>query len=232
MLHFTITGLFLIAYNYMLNDLVPVAIFSVLGLSALQSQAISPSVNVLAARTMSLETRYADAQVNEVFKDNILLTLAYLDGQVKSAKDIDWEKLHKKGEAEIVLKKGEVFAFHEDALSDYSGHIAVTTHAHFNSGEGFKSDGWLVGDGVCHFASLLYWVAKDAGLEAKAPTNHDFANIPEVPKEYGVSIFYMPGQKDTSENQNLYIKNTKDKDIRFAFKYDGVNLKIDASEIN
>jgi len=181
---------------------------------------------------MSLETRYAVPQVNEVFKDNILLTLAYLDGQVKSAKDINWEKLRKKGDVEIVLKKGEVFAFHEDALPDYSGKVAVTTGAHFNSGEGFKSDGWLVGDGVCHFASLLYWVAKDAGLETKAPTNHNFANIPEVPKEYGVSIYYMPGQKNTSENQNLYIKNTKDKDIRFAFEYDGVNLKINASEIN
>jgi len=104
-----------------------------------------------------------------------------------------------------------VFAFHEDVLPQFVGKVTAGTHAHFNYDEGFKSDGYLTGDGVCHLASLLYWTARDAGLETLAPTNHDFANVPDVPKEYGVSIFaYDP-------MQNLYITNTFDTPVQFVF---------------
>jgi hypothetical protein len=41
-----------------------------------------------------------------------------------------------------------------------------------------------------------------------------------VPKEYGVSIFaYQP-------QQNLYITNSFDKPVQFAFTYDGTNLTV------
>jgi vancomycin resistance protein YoaR len=99
-------------------------------------------------------------------------------------------------------------------------------NAHFNYDDGFKSDGYLTGDGVCHLASIIYWAAKDAGLAALAPTNHNFATIPEVPKEYGVAIYYIPGSHDTNAKQNLYITNTFDKPVQFAFAYDGTSLTV------
>lgn len=76
------------------------------------------------------------------------------------------------------------------------------------------------------WASLLYWAAKDAGLAALAPTNHDFASIPEVPKEYGVSIYFTPGAHDANAKQNLYITNTFDKPVHFTFAYDGTSLSV------
>jgi vancomycin resistance protein YoaR len=105
-------------------------------------------------------------------------------------------------------------------LPQFTGKVTQTMNAHFMWDEGFKSDGWLTGDGVCHLASLIYRAAKDAGLETLAPTNHNFADIPEVPKEYGVSIFARNPQ------QNLYITNTFDKPVQFAFTYDGTNLTV------
>jgi len=104
--------------------------------------------------------------------------------------------------------------------------LAATTNAHFNHQEGFKSDGYLMGNGVCHLASLIYWAAKEAGLEAYAPTNHDFALIPEISKEYGVSIYSTPGKSLTSEKQNLYITNNYDHPVIFEFVYNGKNIRL------
>lgn len=71
--------------------------------------------------------------------------------------------------------------------------------------EGLISDGYLTGDCVCHLASLIYWAARDAGLTALAPTNHDFTTIPEVPKEYGVSIYFTPGAREANaQKKSLY----------------------------
>lgn len=160
--------------------------------------------NVRAERSFSLADRYPDRGVNDVFRYNIVHTLDRMDAKSYS----------------FMLQPGQVFAFHEDALPEFQGKIAATMRAHFNYTDGFKSDGWLMGDGVCHLASLLYWAARDAGLSALAPTNHDFATIPEVPKEYGVSIFaYDP-------KQNLYITNTFDKPVQFAFAVTGTNLTV------
>ena len=97
----------------------------------------------------------------------------------------------------------------------------MTTNAHFNYQDGFKSDGYLTGDGVCHLASLMYWAAKDAGLTAYAPTSHDFAIINGVPREYGVSIYSVPDDFDTSARQNLYIQNNLNFPVAFIFNYDG-----------
>src|SRR3989338_1540439 len=113
---------------------------------------------------------------------------------------------------------------------EYKDKVVKTTKAHFNSQEGFKTDGYLFGDGVCHLASLLYWVAKDAGLDAKAPTNHDFMAIPEIDKQYGVSIYSNPQSKGSNSQQNLYITNNKGKPVTFKFDYGQDKLKVSITE--
>src|SRR3989338_7030947 len=191
---------------------------------------IAGNVEPLASREFSLEKRYDNSFVNSVFKDNILLNIKYLAGEKIDPREINWDEVRKPFEYKLILKSGETFAFHDDVLPEFEGKIAKTTNAHFNSQEGFKSSGFLVGDGVCHLASLLYWIARDAGLETTAQVNHNFANIPEVPKEYGVSIYAYPGRQANDQLQNLYITNTRDREIAFEFKYDGRNLKISAVE--
>ncbi len=182
---------------------------------------------VLATRTMNMNDRYGNQFVNDVFKDNILLTMSYMDGQVKTKSDIDWNKVRSDFSYEFTLKPGEEFAFHDETLPNYSKNIVATTNAHYNYSEGFKSDGFLTGDGVCHLASLVYWAAKDANLDAYAPTNHNFANIPDVPREYGVAIYVDPFAHQGG-NSNLYITNNKDKPVTFEFTYknDNLNLRV------
>lgn len=174
----------------------------------------------LASRSFSLEDRYNNKFVNDVFKDNILLTLKYMNGSVKSKADLNWASVEAPFHYEFTLEPGQVFAFHDGVLPQYKGKVAVTTGVLFNSLEGFKYDGDLVGDGVCHLASLIYWAAKDAGVEAYAPSNHNFAKINDVPKEYGVGIMAP------SPLGNLYITNNKDVPVTFAFGYDGTNLTV------
>ena len=193
---------------------------------------VSQNQNTLAERSFSLENRYEVKRVNDVFKDNILLTLSYLKGDVKSKADIDWGKVEEPKLFEFSLKPGDSFTFHDQILPDYKNNVVKMTDAHFNYQDGFKSDGYLIGDGVCHLASLMYWVAKEAGLEANAPTNHNFAKINEVPKEYGVSIYSLPGSSGVGSKQNLYIKNNLDKTIAFVFNYDGTNLAIKVDKEN
>ncbi len=209
----------------LLNSLVSVASASAMLINMVTGTNPAPKQVVLAQHSMSLQDRYPDQSVNEVFKDNILLSIAYLDGRVKDPKTISWGELNKPFTYEFSLEPKQTFAFHNDVLSEYSGKVAKTTNAHFNSEEGFKSDGYLVGDGVCHLASLLYWVSKDGKLQALAPTNHDFHVIPDIPKDYGVAIYDMPGQSG-SASQNLYITNTLDKPIIFHFAFDGQTLKV------
>ncbi|MEK7061038.1 MAG: VanW family protein [Patescibacteria group bacterium] len=185
----------------------------------------------MASHEMSLENRYENVYVNDVFKDNILLTLRYLEGSVAEVDKISWEEVNKPFKYEFSLKPGEEFAFHDTTLPEYTKNVVKTTNAHFNYQDGFKSDGYLFGDGVCHLASLIYWVAKDAGLEAVSPTNHNFANVPEVPKEYGVSISFRPNEIYSSARQNLYITNNKEMSVSFVFEYDGENLKVAVKEV-
>lgn len=145
---------------------------------------------VLASHSLNLTNRYAVPSVNEVFKYNILRTLE-INGR------------------EFVLRPGEQFAFHDQFLPEMNP--AVVGKARFNGEQGFKSDGYLVGDGVCHLASFMYLTALEAGLEANAPRNHNFAAIPDIPKIYGVSIY------STSAQNNLYITNTKPYSVKFEF---------------
>lgn len=210
-----------------MNEILNLILFSVINIR----QPITYSNNkVLAAKVISLDKRYNDKFVNGVFKKNILLNLAYLRGEVDKDLPVNWEKTEQPFEYEFSLKQGETFAFHDRVLPQYNGKVIKTTNAHFNSTEGFVSDGYLVGDGVCHLASVIYWAAKEAGLNAQAPTNHDFLEIPEVPKEYGVSVFVMPNDLNLSSNQNLYITNNKQAPVIFKFKYDEKNLGVFVEE--
>lgn len=187
---------------------------------------------LLSQKEMSLDDRYEDKFVNGVFKDNILLNLAYLDGRVTKASDINWNEVTKPSSFEFKLEPNKTFAFHSDIENKYKDSLVKTTNAHFNAGDGFKTDGYLFGDGVCHLASLINWVAKEAGLSVEAPTNHDFANIPDVPKEFGVSIYSNPGSKGSNVLQNLYITNNKSKPISFKFEYKNDKLKVSVVELN
>ncbi len=195
------------------------------------TQALIHEPSVLAVHEFSLAKRYPVSVVNTVFKDNILLTLSYISGSKINPTDINWDNIGKPFSYEFSLKPGETFAFHNDVLPQYEGKVDKTPNLYFNSLEGFKSDGYLVGDGVCHLASILYWVAKDAGLDTLAPVRHDFAPVPEVPREYGVSI-YRGGadNSQTNEMQNLYITNNKDKTVTFVFNYNGDHLTVEAVE--
>jgi hypothetical protein len=167
--------------------------------------------------------------VSNVFADNILLTIAYMRGIVPHNTP-DWNEVKKPFSYTFTLQPGEVFAFHEDVLPEFNGKVVKTTNAHFGSQEGFKSDGYLVADGVCHLASLINEAAENAGLGVVAPTNHDFAVIPEVDRKYGTAIYFMPGDSGTNARQNLYVTNTKDKPITFTFTYDGTELKVIVTE--
>ncbi len=181
---------------------------------------------VLSERQFSLENRYAVKSVNEVMKKNILLNMAYLQGTVSSKSDINWDKVTSTFHFEKTLNPGSTFAYHDIVRKEYLDKLAFTTNAQFNSSDGFLSDGYLYGDGVCHLASLINWAALDAGLTTVVPKDHrSVAHIPDVPDDYGVSI-YMNKSAGAGANNNLYITNTKDKPVTFHFEYDGTDLKV------
>lgn len=200
--------------------MIPLTFGSFLGLGD-HSQFVSPTVGpyLLSEHEISLDNRYPVKSVSEVFKNNILLNLAYLRGAVSKASDINWDEVTKPFIYEFRLKPGESFAFHEDIKDKYKQTLVKTANAHFNAADGFKTDGYLFGDGVCHLASLFYWTALDAGLTAEAPTNHDFATIPDIDKKYGVSIYYNPNSRSSNSLQNLYIQNNREQTISFKFEY-------------
>jgi len=181
---------------------------------------------LLARHEMSLSDRYPIPSVNKVFSDNILLTLGYLTGNVKNSSQINWDTVHKSATYEFSLQPGEVFAFHDDVLPQFANKKIITTNAHFDASEGFEYDGDLYGDGVCHLASFMNWVARDAGLEVVAPTPHNFAVIPGINAKYGTAIYYAAGETSSNEAQNLYIENTLDKPVQFVFTYENNNLTL------
>lgn len=173
----------------------------------------SPEHEVLSSFDLSLANRQPVAYVNDVFRYNILRTLDLM------------------GTYQFTLPPGQTFAFHEDVLPKYQGKVTQTTKAHFNYSDGFKSDGYLMGDGVCHLASLINMVAQQAGLTVEVPANHNFAVIPDIPKEYGVSIYYYPGRAQANAQQNLYITNNKNYPVQFKFEYVSDKLKLEILEI-
>lgn len=207
------------------------AAFSLFGHTIISPIPVLQKPTVLSQRQFSLENRYDNSYVNGVFKDNILLNIAYLAGKITSPGQIDWNNIEKPFEYKFTLQPGKTFAYHNDILAKYEGKVTQTTNAHFNAQEGFKSDGYLVGDGVCHLASLIYWAAKDAKLDAEAQVNHDFAKINDVPREFGVAIYSVPGQREVSARQNLYVTNNRQKSVEIKFAYAESTLKVSVYEL-
>mgnify|MGYP004417309561 CR=1 FL=1 len=214
--------------------IIPIAIF----FGAMQVQAYSSSVpqataikeqshqQLLSKDEMSLQNRYSNAYINDVFKDNILLNLAYLSGRVENASQINWDDVRTPSTYEFTLQPGEVFAYHDDVLPEFEGRIAKIGGSHFGAIDGYRSSGALYGDGVCHFATLINWAARDAGLKVVAPTNHNFAVVPGIDPMYGTSIYYDPNQPTVSQMQNLYVENNLDVPVTFVFNNKGDALEV------
>lgn len=181
---------------------------------------------VLGERSMSLDHRQLNKPLNDIYKDNILLNMAYMRGVVTKGSTVNWDSVRAPFEYQFILQPGETFAFHDLVPAEYKYNIALTTNSHFGGEEGYKYDGRLYGMGVCHLASVVNWAAKDAGLNPVAPTNHDFYAINEIPKEHGVAIYADPSNVGVSQKQNLYIINNKDSAVTFKFKFDGDNLRV------
>lgn len=207
---YLLTGLF--SSQALISPLVPVAQIS--------------KPEVMASREIDMEVRYHAPSVSKIFKENILLNIAYLDGRVTSAKDISWDEVNKPFHSEFTLKPNQSFAFHDSILPQYKDKVVVTTKARFNQQDGFKTDGYLYGDGVCQLASLINWAARDAKLDVEQFTNHDFAVIPEVPRKYGVAIYLDPSNQSASARKNLYVTNNRDKPVTFHFDYSDGKLTI------
>lgn len=183
-------------------------------------------IKILGEKQYSMENRYPVKSVNEVMKKNILLNLAYINGTVTKKSQIDWNRITSSFHFEKTLKPGEVFAFHDIVGKEYSGKVAFTSNSNFGVTDGYVTDGYLYGDGVCDLASLINWTAKSAGLVTDVPKDHrSVGPIPDVPDEYGVSIYSDP-VSNIGANNNLYVTNNKDFDVKFHFSFDGTNLKV------
>ncbi|MCJ7792598.1 MAG: VanW family protein [Candidatus Marinimicrobia bacterium] len=177
---------------------------------------------ILAEESLDLTSREPNPDANQGYTDNILLALHYLNGEVMLP--VDWEEVRKPFEVSFVLQPGEIFAFHENVLPEFA-HPAVTMNSEFLTTEGYKSVWGLGGNGVCHLASLMNWVANEAGLEVISKANHSFALIPGISQEYGTSI------RSQSSSQNLYIINSLDQPVSFWFKTDSQWLTLEISQL-
>jgi len=184
---------------------------------------------ILASETMDLANRYPVVSVSEGFKENILIALSYFasagqseelsitGGAIPQGDTLQAQKLS------ILLNPGEVFAFHKKGiLPEFKESKIVSQESDFTTNYGYKVVAGLGGNGVCHLASLINLVARKAGLEVVSPTNHNFAPIPGIEKEFGVSI----STRNSPERQNLYVKNNLDKPVLFRFSLTGDRLQL------
>lgn len=179
-----------------------------------------PREEILAEHVLDLEERLPNSESgNEVFKYNILLALKYIEGNTN---------LDEPFVTEVELQPGEVFAFQENLLSEFENKTVKTGWSKYVAQEGYKPLAGLYGNGVCHLASLINWVASDAGLKVTAPANHNFWPVPGVPKEYGTSIRYLADGGWKTQNQNLYIENPFNHSVKFIFEAsdEEVDLKV------
>lgn len=158
--------------------------------------------------------------ISRAASDNILLALHYLADTVpKQGEAVDWEQIRQPQLISLKLNPGEVFAFHPETLSKFQNKPVKAVQTNFYGSDGYVVDNNLIGNGVCYLASLMNWTASEAGLAVTAKINHDFFPVPNVPSEYGTSIFYIPGA-DSSQNQNLYIENTLGVPVFLVFSAD------------
>lgn len=80
----------------------------------------------LALREISLDKRHSDPSVNKVFKDNILLALAYLNNSIQKDRPIDWSYIEKPNVIVFRLNPKESFAFHDVVFDAYKGSVVKT----------------------------------------------------------------------------------------------------------
>jgi hypothetical protein len=194
-------------------------------ITTISDQPEATSQQVLASEEYSLDNRNQVENINEIFVDNILLAIRYMDGEIQKGQPIDWDKIRSPGQATFTLNPGESFAFHDNLVPEFKDSVVQTTNARFNSAEGFKYDGFIVGDGVCHLASFINEIATQAGLAVHAPVRHDFAPIPDIDRTFGTSI------NSNGTVQNLYVTNTSDKTIVFIFEHNSQSLKITVESV-
>lgn len=172
--------------------------------------------HLLASKSLDLSHRAPVESVNEGFKENILIAV---------------DHLKKVNGGVLALQPGEVFAFHKNILPQFEGKKIVTQESGFGVKDGYKVIAGLPGNGVCHLASLMNKTARQVGLEVVSEVNHDFAAIPGIEREYGVSIYFMSGGGNNSAAQNLYIKNNKSFPIKLDFSLEGEQLRFFVSEL-
>lgn len=220
-------GALILAGNLIFTPVVPTTVIvSPLGS---ESAFFVPKKEVIAYKTMNLNTRNKSEAVSEIFRDNILLNLHYIKGDVKTILDkknsteyqkvVDWDKVRKPFEFSLTLDPNELLSFHDELLPEYKGMKVKTGWTQFSVADGYKVLDGLSGNGVCHLATIFNWVSSEAGLFVNAPTNHDFYPVPEVPREYGTSIIYIPGAY-TTQLQNLYVVNNFSYPVTYEIKAD------------
>ena len=184
-------------------------------------QLVEVGHQVLASEVMDLGNRYPVASISNGFKENILVALGYLS--------LQGETLQAQNGFYFVLLPKEIFAFHRKGiLPEFNESKIITQESDFTTNYGYKVVAGLGGNGVCHLASFINWVASEAGLEVIAPTNHNFAAIPGIDKKYGTSI----STRNSPERQNLYIRNNFDFPVEFRFFLLGDNLSLTIFAIN
>lgn len=174
---------------------------------------------VLAVQVLDLSERDEGQFINQVYKDNILLAFSFLTLQ-------EWNSSYTSGKTGFILQPGEVFCFHENISGEFKGKEVKTMGTKFQAQEGYRSSGWVYGDGVCHLASLIHWTAVEAGLEITARVKHNFRPIPGIPEKYWTSIRYCSSGCN-SQSQNLYVTNTHDFPVEFKFSIEGEKLELE-----
>lgn len=179
---------------------------------------------ILASETMDLSYRYPVESVSKGFKENILVNLYHFSkinsGVDERGTETNNSQVDVPSNFAITLNPGEVFAFHDKISSEFSKDKVITPNSGYGANDGYILISGLYGNGVCHLATLMNYVAQKAGVEVVALTRHDFAAIPGFDREYGTSISYG----NCPERQNLYIKNNKEYPLDLGFTLAGDNL--------
>ena len=191
----------------------------VAGLSA----QIMENETILSSESMDLTSRYPVESIGTGFAENILIALSYFASEDEEGKEILPDSFS------LVLRPEDVFAFHKKGvLSEFKDSKIVSQESDFTTNYGYKVVAGLGGNGVCHLASLINKAALKAGLEVVAPVNHNFASIPGIEKEYGVSI----STRNAPDRQNLYIKNSFEYPVEMRFVVTDNVLTVEILQIN
>lgn len=67
---------------------------------------MAPTPKIVSTHEMSLNDRYPVKSVSDVFKDNILLNMAYLENKVSDPKQINWGEVESPFNYSFTLKPG------------------------------------------------------------------------------------------------------------------------------